>query len=229
MIDVTNSIGIPLRYDRNIARGIPDELQHTFVGTEELAQTLGKFGTMLKDIGWLDSFKFILTAGTYADRSQRDDPSKISPHAYGIAIDLDGIMFHENTILTYGIPGASKCIFEDKEYKILQAPIKHRTKMACIASLYFGVVLTEDYNDLHKDHIHADLSMPIKYRNGKSQNILMQRVLNEFYGFELVLDGIYGDKTDSALHSIITTIADRSQAWYSLMQKVSTTKGNLHE
>jgi hypothetical protein len=180
LIDVTDAMGVPLWYDRSTVYGIPHATKIIFKGAEKLNRTLNLLGEDMKIIGWLDCVEKILTGGVYVD--------KPGAHREGIAVDFDG------AILKQG----EKRIFVYSAGMENSLPRKTATRFACLIARRFGVVLTEGYNREHEDHIHADLSLPVKWRNSKSQIVLVQEVLNAWFGAGLEVDGKLGTKTRKA-------------------------------
>lgn len=224
LIDVTEEMLAPLHYDRNQIYGIPDELQHQFLGTEELKYALVSLTKILDQVKWLSNIEYVLTAGTYVVRQQRN-ADNISIHSYGQAIDFDGAVLINNTIRTLGIPRSNICEFNSKEYTIEQLPLSLRVRFANMVSLCFGVVLTEDYNKIHNDHIHADVSQIVKYRNGESQNKLIQRTLNVFFEEDLIIDGKVGSKTLTAFSNVTKQIVNNSisnEQWMKFVYSIAT-------
>jgi hypothetical protein len=81
-------------------------------------------------------------------------------------------------------------------------------RIAASISLFFGLVLTWNYNSRHYDHIHFDLKYPVGWRKPnpskkQSQIILLQEILVHCYDCnELVIDGRFGSRTQVAWFKI---------------------------
>ena len=180
LIDVTDAMGVPLWYDRSTEYGIPHGTKLKYKGTGDLYRALEQLGKDMEKIGWLDNIGMILTAGTYVN--------KPGAHKRGIAVDFDGVV----------IKGEVEKVLVYKNGLENSLPRKTATRFACLVAGRFGVVLTEGYNMAHEDHIHADLSRPVKWCGSKSQVVLVQEVLNAWYDAGLDVDGKMGSKTRKA-------------------------------
>jgi hypothetical protein len=180
LIDVTDAMGVPLWYDRSSAYGIPHATKLLFNGAENLYRALNLLGEDMKKIGWLDCVEKILTGGVYVN--------KPGAHREGIAVDFDGVVLKEG----------EKKIFVYRAGMENSLPRKTATRFACLIARRFGVVLTEGYNREHEDHIHADLSRSVDWYGSKSQIVLVQEVLNAWYGAGLEIDGKPGSRTRKA-------------------------------
>jgi hypothetical protein len=208
LIDVTDAIGVPLVYDRETKYGEPF-YGVEFRGAKILAETLARVGEELKNLNWLDTVESILTAGVYVN--------KPGEHKKGTAWDFDGFVSKgtraNNKVWVY-LAGQ-----DTPKFKSIENPL--RVRIACVFARYFGVVLTEGYNKDHHDHIHMDLSYPVKWRNSKSQIILVQETLNALYTADLVVDGKLGPNTTMAWRGALRLSAlDPSTAFPLFLHKV---------
>ena len=187
MIKVNQVKGIYLAYDRwdHTSYGT-DQPPYAFLMKIELRKALENVVDMLDDMRWKQHIKTILSAGAYVNRQQRNS-TKISPHATGLAIDIDGLVLHNGSV-----------------YTTVDAPEKPYWRMAAVLGLNFGTVLHRLYSDgLHIDHFHVDLTRPIKWRNSESQKQLLQAVLVHVFGEDIVIDGAIGPKTMAALKRVV--------------------------
>lgn len=183
-IDCTNAIlGVPLLYDRT-SRGYGVSITgHVFNGTRELYTALAALGRDLEKIGWLSRILAFLSAGTQVSKG-----SSRNAHRLGKAVDFDGFIMRDDIASIY--------MYEKGRRGLLN---KTRTRFACLCSLHFGVVLGDFYDSKHKDHIHADLSKKVEWRNSESQIGLLQATCNAWFGADLVVDRVFGQKTEEAM------------------------------
>jgi hypothetical protein len=185
LIDVTDALGVPLWYDRSTLYGVPHPTKLRFKGTGELRKALELLGKDLKKIGWLDYIEKMLTAGVYVN--------KPGTHKEGIAVDFDGAVVRRSP------SGASESkVYVYKAGRSDSLARVTATRLACLIARHFGVVLTAGYNRAHEDHIHADLSRPVKWYGSVSQVILVQETLNAWYGAGLKVDGKMGKNVRGA-------------------------------
>ncbi|MCK4720092.1 extensin family protein [bacterium] len=185
LIDLTDALGVPLWYDRSTLYGVPHPTKLRFKGTGELRKALELLGKDLKKIGWLDYIEKILTAGVYVN--------KPGAHKEGIAVDFDGAVVRRSPS-----GGSESKVYVYKAGRSDSLARVTATRLACLIARRFGVVLTAGYNRAHEDHIHADLSRPVKWYGSVSQVILVQETLNAWYGAGLKVDGIAGKKVRAA-------------------------------
>lgn len=186
-IDCTNAIlGVPLLYDRTSkGYGVPIE-GHKFMGTKKLYSALAGLGRDLEKIGWLPNIHAFLSAGTQVNKGK-----PTNAHRLGIAVDFDGFL---RVHLDPATPFPGLYMYAGRDLLA-----KTRTRFACLCSLHFGVVLGDFYDPDHQDHIHADLSERVRWRNSRSQTGLLQAVINAWFGADLAVDRVYGPKTIEAV------------------------------
>lgn len=225
LVNCTNAIGVPLMYDRGpegYGVPVPDV---EFKGTDDLRKVLGKVGEDLKEIGWLEYMESMLTAGLYVNKK--------GAHGDGLAIDIDGVVLKPNPMWEteldcpdYRHVLVYKNLRIDELYnqynKMPMAP-RIKARLACLLSLRFGVVITAGYNKAHEDHIHADLSRPVKWYGSRSQVTLIQETINAFYGTELVVDGKWGTKTEVAWNLNVMGIKITTSAWLHFLKRIAMT------
>jgi len=197
LIDCTNAIGVPLMYDRSDAGyGVPVEGVR-FKGTQKLYDALEGVGRDLKQIGWWEYIESVLTAGLYV--------KKPGGHGDGTDIDIDGVVLKPNPlepdqtirILTY--KSADTDFYWNESMKAWFhrgfLPDRIKTRLACLFSLRFPIVLTAGYNAAHEDHIHMSIAGEVGWRGSRSQVVLVQETLNAWFDAGLVVDSILGDLT----------------------------------
>lgn len=174
LTDCTDSLS--LVYDRGpdgYGVPVPDV---RFKGTSKLQGVLTDVRYDLVTIGWWGYIESVLTAGLWVDKK--------GAHGDGIAWDFDGVVLKLNPFEVYpkGIifsykNGISTAVeFNGRYYDFTPMLPRIKTRLACLLSLRFGVVLTAGYNKAHEDHIHADLSRTVKWRGSRSQRILVNEV-----------------------------------------------------
>jgi len=176
--------GIRIYYDRLKKYG---EIAPNVVlkGTPKLKGILDTWGLTLQQYDI--PVKYILTGGLYVKRNQRGS-NRLSKHALGIAIDVDGVIFED-----------------ERKFMTTDAEKDWPTYLAIEATLRmrFGVVLNRDYNRLHNDHWHCDLSRSVEFsERSRSQTLFIQRAIREFWDGNLKVDGRFGPKTRAAMDSI---------------------------
>ena len=168
-----------------------------FKDTSKLSDALTAIRRDLEQIGWWDYIESVLTAGLWVDKK--------GAHGDGEAWDFDGVVLRPNPlvndqkILVYRA-GVSRWGFKNSNYEIQSLPDRIKTRIACLLSLRFGVVLTAGYKSKdgkyhHEDHIHCDLSRTVKWRGSRSQVVCLQETLNAWFNAGLVVDGVLGRKT----------------------------------
>lgn len=179
-----------------------------FPGTQLLLHALLATQQDLRQIGWWDYIKSVLTAGLWVDKK--------GAHGKGIAWDFDGVVLKQNPLVEGRLFQVAMMYKEALDIgtknSLCYIPLSDRikTRLACLLSLRFGVVLTAGYQSKdgkyhHEDHIHADLSRTVKWRSGsRSQVVLVQETINAFYNIGLKVDGIMGENTNSAWGGVIT-------------------------
>lgn len=198
LIDVTNALGAPLIYDRGEAGyGVPDyhDPSRRFKGTLELKDAMFRVLLDLEKIGWLEHIESILTAGTYVNKS--------GAHGKGIAWDFDGVIvgdnpfesqdFKQSLVYKFGVG-----IYHPNYYvDVKSLPRRTATRVSCLFARRFGVVLTATYKSEdgkyhHKDHIHADLSRPVKWYGSQSQHCLIRETVE---AWDLQIPNIHDDES----------------------------------
>lgn len=93
--------------------------------------------------------KRLLHKGAFACRGQRTFGAIMSSHAYGEAIDLDGIELEDGKVITV-----------TKDYR---APTKEGQFLRMVAEKgckHFGTVLGPGYDEAHEDHLHFAVGFP---------------------------------------------------------------------
>jgi len=188
MIKVNKVKDIWLAYDRQSHGHYgTDQPPYAFPMKIELRRALENVVDMLEDMGWKQHIKTILSAGAYVDRQQRNSTRK-SPHATGLAIDIDGLVLHNGSV-----------------YTTIDAPERAYWRFAAVLGLNFGTVLHRLYSDgLHIDHFHVDLTRKIAWRPGsESQAKLVQAILTHVFDKGLVIDGKVGPKTNAAWLEVV--------------------------
>jgi len=118
----------------------------------------------------------ILTAGAYT--------RKPGWHGRGMAFDLDGFIFKGERFMALDYP-------EEKRFYLGVEAILRAT--------FPGTILNFRYNPAHHDHWHMQMDGVWNFRKTRSQTLWLQDALNTAYDMRLVLDGVYGPKTDKAL------------------------------
>jgi hypothetical protein len=209
MIYIDRIQDIPLVYDRqkSTSYGVAGNPQFFYM-EQDLYDVLDEFTSFLDSIGWKHHIVQYLTAGAYVKKNI-EGTSTPSPHADGIAFDLDGVVISNGDVFT-----------------AKGAPDRLYWRMACILSMFFGVVLHRLYNDLHVDHFHVDLSKKVGWRNGSSQILLVQKVLNTFFNANLDVDGDCGHMTKQAwMAALDINTLDYNKHFIELIQKIA--QGNF--
>jgi hypothetical protein len=153
--------GVPVLYDRLKSDhygkvGIP----HKFHCTIETQRVLDGFFEDLfaRTVPHFGTVQRILSAGAWVN--------KPGQHGLGKAFDLDAIHWQRIHFIA------------------LEQPVQKSLYLAvqAICNKHFGVVLGYDYNVDHRDHLHIDISRPVRFRETNSVTSFLQQVLNTFYG-----------------------------------------------
>ena len=194
----------PILYDRmpDKGYGVPVEGHH-FYGTAELKIALESLAVDLLTIGWLPHIEAFLSAGFQVNKG-----SATNAHRLGIAWDWDGIIMACGPFTE--IPWDAVRVYSDRfrrdggcihkaGYTIYSLLPKNKTRAACLCSRHFGVVLGDFYDSAHEDHLHCDLSKPVKFRDSESQIGLVQASGNAWCGCDLKVDRVLGPKTMKAM------------------------------
>ncbi len=181
--------GTPTYYWRDGTRD-----RHTFYcsdGTYErlvnwirhLRYLSGKYG----DATAYDALTYLVLAGAYVCRND----GCVSLHNYGRAIDLDRVSWSNGLVSDpYFQHHASSYRRVRRRYLALDA----------VCRRYFRYVLDGYYNRAHTDHIHMDDSaLPAVCRKeSPSDAVFVQKCCNDFMGYSLLVDGVWGPATDQA-------------------------------
>jgi Extensin-like protein C-terminus len=172
--------GVPLRY----VRTSPDLRRYYARSTSEFEEKLDNFSREVARVApnWYGELRYFGTAGAYVNKPKY--------HGLGRAFDLDVVRWERTTC----------------------APIlgHHRHRRRAVRRRYIGVdalarrwfkyVLDGWYNSAHRDHMHLDdgggaLVFNTSYR---SDTVFIQSAANAMINAHLVIDGLYGPKTNRA-------------------------------
>ncbi|NCN42559.1 extensin family protein [bacterium] len=197
MIKVSEIKGIHLAYDR-LKPGDYGTAQppYSFKMESDLKIALEHCVDRLVVMGWANDIDTILSAGAYVN--------KAGAHSRGIAIDLDGVVLKNGTVLT-----------------AKSAPEAPYWRFAAMLALEFGVVLHRMYNPQHADHFHVDLSRIVEWGGAKSQVQLIQAILNSHFGYSLAVNGSLGFATLGFWSTVIgEQITDASSAFLKILNMV---------
>lgn len=198
LIVINKSGPFPIYYDRLTRYGVPARGVQ-MKGLPELEEALAHVGAHMQKLGW--PVDCLLSGGMYVARKQRGS-NRPSRHSFGDAGDIDGVVFKgEHT----GSPL--------RTFMALDSAKNWRLYLAIEAVLrrYFGLVLNTDYNVLHRDHWHCELSQSVKRTptHSRSETLFIQRAIFEFGGVYPMgvltpsfIDGVWGPKTEAAFKLI---------------------------
>ncbi len=121
----------------------------------------------------------ITTAGIFVN--------KPGQHGHGKAFDLDAIFWKDDLSLV-----TSKFPHNKTLYLGIESFLRK----------HFGIVLNYNYPN-HRDHWHVDTSVAVDYDKGaKSETLYVQMVLRYIYEEEILIDGIWGRQTNTAVTKI---------------------------
>lgn len=115
--------------------------------------------------------------------------NKGAAHGEGRAMDIDEITWG-NTILRP----------KDRQHESSDAEVLRYLGLDAICRRHFPVVLDGWFNADHADHIHAEgVGTPVLDKGARSATVFCQQTCNRVFGSNLVVDGRWGDKTQSAM------------------------------
>lgn len=195
--DCTEVFPAPLIYDRMTELGVPyynhyraycaKDFYESLLGLSRQAIELHLFPV---DESGKSLIKGLLTGGVYVNRP--------GAHGAGLALDFDGYLDSKDVSWLY----KAGIYWNDGQIKSMG--YKLGVRLAALASLHFGVVLTRHYNSRHADHIHFDKTMPVGWRGSRSQILILQEILVYWYDCsDLKIDGIIGPLTKAAWYSAL--------------------------
>ncbi len=193
LIDCTDTLR--LVYDRGKdGYGVPVPGVR-FKGTSKLQDALTAIRHDLEQMEWWQYIESVLTAGLYVD--------KPGAHGDGNAWDFDGVVLKPNPLCDFGSAPLTLVYSSDwykgrtfdYEPRIYTLSDRIRTRLACLFSLRFPIVLTAGYNAAHEDHMHLSIAGEVGWRGSRSQVVCLQETLSAWGGTQLKVDGVFGDKT----------------------------------
>lgn len=177
--------GVPVLYDRLKPEhygktGIPYQFHCTAATQATLEGLITElFARTVPHFGPVSA---ILSAGAWVKKSGQ--------HGLGKAFDLDAILWQRIHFVALQQP-------QHKELYLAVEALCHK---------HFGVVLDYHYDADHRDHLHVDISRAVKFRETKSVTAFLQEAMNTFYGQHLIVDGEYGDDTETALDEVLALL-----------------------
>ncbi len=139
------------------------------------------------DVTGYDTLNYLVLAGAYVCRHD----GCVSMHNYGRAVDLDRVAWSNGVVSDpYYQHHASSYRRVRRRYLALDA----------VCRRYFRYVLDGYYNGAHADHIHMDDSaLPaVCHKESRSDTVFVQKCCNDFMGYSLPVDGVWGPTTDRA-------------------------------
>jgi hypothetical protein len=172
--------GVPLWY----VRTSPDIENYRARSTSAFEDKLDSFSREVASVApqWYGELRYFATAGAYVNKPKY--------HGLGRAFDLDMVRWRHATcgpILGHHVSER-------------RATRRRYIGVDALARRWFKYVLDGWYNSAHRDHMHLDdgggaLVFNTSYR---SDTVFIQAAANMMIGAGLVIDGIYGPKTNDA-------------------------------
>ena len=172
--------GVPLRY----VRSSPDVRTYYARSTSAFEEKLDNFSREVARVApnWYGQLQYFGTAGAYVNKPKY--------HGLGRAFDLDIVRWEHAT-----------CGPILGHHRYQRRAIQRRyIGVDALARRWFKYVLDGWYNAAHGDHMHLDdgggaLVFNTSYR---SDTVFIQAAANAMFNSNLVVDGLYGSKTNKA-------------------------------
>ena len=180
----TELAGVPVHYARPpIAPYATRGKSYRFYSQEEFEQKLNTCFEELWEVCPYGVAEVITSAGAYVNKS--------GYHGLGRGFDLDAIFWSDKDFVTLDYP--SNPVF----YLGIEAIIRR----------HFGTVLGYLYNPAHHDHFHIDDGSTVEFSStSKSRALFLQAVLTHVFNVPVLIDGIYGNQTSTAIYKILDDI-----------------------
>jgi len=159
------------------------------------------------------SVSYLVSAGFYVN--------KAGQHGAGTAMDLDHVQWSSGRV----------CTPLDRVHASTDAALRKRyLAVDAICRRRFRYVLDGWYNAAHADHIHSDFGgLPVRCVTGSSSDVkFVQAMCNNFRNAGLVVDGIWGPKTQTAFNGAKSALGitgdphTSSAAWQSMLSGIAS-------
>jgi hypothetical protein len=185
MITFSTIDGTPVYYWRsNRPNTTPRNWQATQGFYDQLVLWIRDLRSLSADYG---TITYLVSAGFYVN--------KPGQHGAGTAMDLDHVQWSSGTV----------CTPLDRHHSSTTGSIRKRyIALDAVCRRRFRYVLDGWYNSDHADHIHADFGgLPVRCLTGSSSDTkFIQATCNNFRASGLVVDGIWGSRTQAAFDGL---------------------------